>query len=796
MEIKKDFGYASMARPKQRVSAKEKLNPEWQDANVNYWISRCNTQYNYQDILTLYKAAAGKLNEKDYSYVTNPLATDNPKLKGYPSKIRNIDIISPNIQTLMGELIGRYFNPMVTPLNADIKNKKLDAEYQLRVSHFQQDFVNSLVQQGLAPEEIAQQQEPLDLKLKKKSNIKDEYAKIGQAALDYILDNNDVNIIRRRTLYDFIVSSKFITYRDVLNEDLEYEDVPPIEMSWLASPTIKFLEDAQAIKRQKLMSLGQLIDKFSHFKEFQDILPELELKASSSVAANIPFYYNGGDTESLLNNLTGFNNMGIDSENILVQHIQWTGMKKMFRVTGNDLMNQPYTIDVDEDYICNDAETAEEYWINEKMEGYKLADMYTIGVKPIEYQRGSYNNPSKCKNSYNGKIFLGNYVTPQSIVEKGLVYQIKYNTVHYYLELILAKNMDKVTLMPLGLIPDTDDMDMYSMIYYAKAFGFIFVDESNPQSLAALQQIKVLDMSLSNYIQQIYAILQGIKSDWDESVGITRQRKGQNMASDGKGVNQESIYRSAIITEEFFQEHEETIIKDLQCLVDLSKVAWRNGKKANFMSSDFKLVDLDIDPTVYQNIDLGITIKNSGAAKQELDSVKAQMGNFAQQTSQLNMIPRIARATNMSVLIEEMDEMVLHLEEQQKAAEDAKNQIEQTKIADNQSARDLEKYKIDEENEIKREEIENKLDIATMNNQTTLLSGKNYEEDRDNDGTPDVLELEKLSQARREHFDYLGLERDKLTEQRTARREGTVLANKKLALEKQKIAKMSAAKKK
>lgn len=789
---KQDNTYTSFDRPKQRVSKKVKETKEWKEANNNYWISRCNSFYHSKDVDILYKAAAGKLDESDYTYVTNPLGSDNPKLQGYPSKMRNVDILSGNITTLLGELISRYFNPMAIAINADNKNKQYEQELSVRVDYFMQEFVNELVQQGLAPEEISKQQEPLEVKLKKVLNLKDEYAIIGQNALDYIRQFNSVDLIRRKTFYDLIVSSSMFTYRDICMEDTDYEYCHPKEMSWLSSPNIDFIEDCMAVKREKTMSISQLIDKFSDLEDFREILPQLENMVGISSAVNMPYYYGTSDiinTQELLNKLTNTPTTILNSESFILQHVQWTGMKKMFKVNGVDDTGTPYEIHVDEDYIVDDTrEEAEEYWINEKMESYKIADIFVIGTKPLEYQRGSYNNPSKCKNSYNGRIFLGNYITPQSIVERGLVYQIKYNVIHYYLEMVLAKNMDKIILLPLGLIPDKEGWDEFTIMYYAKALGFLFVDESDPKVQLALSEVKVLDASLSNYIKDIYGLLRQIKADWDESCGVNDNRKGQGAASEGKAVNEERIYRGTMITEELFQEHEETIIKDLQCLVDLSKAAWQNGKKANFLSSDFKLIDLDIDPTIYQQIDLGVFIQNSGQAKKDMDMVKSQIGAIAQQTSQLNMIPRIAQATNMSKLIEQMDEMVFKLEEQEQAAKNAENELAKQQIEDKQKDRDLIQYEVDKKDDTERYKIDSDKEVSLIDNQTKLLLGSKFTDgDFDNDNIPDVLEIEKLQQKREEANAYINLEVRKLNEQK-AKRQQDSKEKEKDRLSKEKIA--------
>jgi hypothetical protein len=452
------------------------------------------------------------------------------------------------------------------------------------------------------------------------------------------------------------------------------------------------------------------------------------------------------------------------TEGLMVEHINWTSMKMMKRVTGKDVFGNFYKEDYDETYIALDTEEVEEYWVNEKWEGYRIDGQHILGVQPIEFQRGTYNNPNKCKNLYNGRIFMNNYIIPQSIIEKGIVYQIKYNIIHYHLEKIIAKNKDKIMTIPLGIIPQKEGWDEFTMMYYADAHGYLFMDETNPQTMQAMQYMKSIDMGLTQYIKEMYGILRQIKEDWDESVGISRQRKGQNMASDGKAVNEEAIYRSSVISEEFFKQHEETIIRDLQCLLDFSKVAWANGKKGAYVNSDMKEVYYNLDPTVYPFSEHGIYVENSTKATKELQMMKQQLGNVAQQSNQIGLLPRIARATNMSKLIEEIDAIEAKFNEQQQGNVQAEQQLKAEEVADKEKDRQLKIYEIDENNDTKKY-------IAVLQAQAQALSFQMGEE-----GTVDAVKIQELAIKQQEIFRKIDLEQQKLEESKQKRMDDVKIA--------------------
>ena len=756
-EVNYNEGTASMVRPLQKVSSKEKNKEDWKKGNINYWAARCNIYpISNNDAIRLYKAAGGKIEEEDYTYVTNPLNTDRPELKGYPSKMRNIDIISTNILTLLGELSERYFNPMVSALNSNFKTLQEQEEFDLRFKAMKQLFVNALIEEGVSEEELQSIPDNPEVIKKKVSSMKDELSKMGQDAIDYIMQFNEVQRVRRKTFYDFCVLGKMFTYRDIRLNDTEYEWISPLELSYLSTPNKDFIEDADAVKRTVRMSMSQVIDRFQDVEDFTpDIISTLEQRMANMGAGN--YYNNYSNPYPQL-----FDNYNANyADGVIIEHVQWTSMTKMYKVEGIDAFGNAYILHMDEDYIPEEGEEIEEYWVNQKWEGYRIDNTWIVGVEALPYQKGNYYNPSKCKNSYNGRVYNSNYITPQSLVEKGMVYQIKYNIVHYYLEMVIAKNMDKITLMPLGLIPNKEGWDEFTVMYYAKATGFLFIDETNPNAIAAMQHVRSIDLSLSNYIKEVYGILRQIKEDWDEAVGISRQRKGQTLASDGKGVNEEAIFRSSVISEELFQQHEETILKDLQCLMDLSKVAWREGKKANFLNSEFRQVDFEIDPTVYQNADFAVFVRNSGQEKKALESNKAQLQAFAQNSENLSMIPKISTINNMAYLQQYMDELEEKILNQKQATTQAEQQHEKEILAieqeDKQKDRDLKKYEIDENNDRAK-------DIALLNAESNALSFQEGTE-----GTQDAIKLQELFHKRTEASEKFAIEREKINEQRNER---------------------------
>jgi hypothetical protein len=751
----------NLSRPKQKVSRKEKNTEEWKNKNVEYWCGRTNFYpMSRTDAFILHQACAGKLDESVYTYVTNPLNMDRPELKGYPSRIRNIDIISPNIQRLMGELSQRFFNPMVVAINSLIKNKKEDLEYKLTLEKLKRDFVNGLIAEGVLPEDIAQTPLPQEIIDKQVSNLQNELSLMGQHALNVIMRDNKIDQIRRETLYEFIVLGRFVTYKRVNGEELEYECISPVEISFINTPNLRYIQESEAVKRTVMMTMSEILDTFYEVEGFHEIVGELEKELAVVGFQSV----SGGITSDMLRGMvTGnFNNMmNQQIEGLIVEHVQWSSMALIKKVKGIDPFGNEYVEYYDEDYIPLPTEEVEEKWVKEEWEGYRIANKWILGVQPIPYQRGTWSNPNKAVKEYNGRVFGNNYIIPESIGEKGIVYQIKYNIAHYHLEKVLNKNKDKITFFPLGLIPQKEGWDEFTVMYYADAHGYFFLDETNPQAISAMQYMKVLDMSLYQYIKELYAILRAIKEDWDDAIGFNRQRKGLTMASDGKAVTEEALYRSSTATEELYRQHEDTILEDLNGLITLSKAAWRNGKKGTYLNSKFKEVYYEIDPTIYPLVEYGVVCENSSKNQKELEMMKAQLGNIAQQTQQLSILPRIAAATNIVELTKELDMLEQKLMEQQQANLEAEQAAKQMELSLKERELNLKQYDIDTEDARERE-------LKAMELEVDLLLN-----DANSNGIPDEIRVnnDQMIQLKREEIlAKIQIEREKLAEAREKRK--------------------------
>jgi hypothetical protein len=696
-----------MNRPKQKVSFAEKKKDEWLHPTVDYFRERCRPAVSDLDeYYKLYAVANGEIDELDYTHVTNPLNIEKLSKKGYPARMKNMDIISPNFQLMLAEKRQRPIYRQAVAVKTSDTSTQQKKVYQLWYEGLKQFHINELIQQGVAPEELEKQPPSLDMLKKAQSSIPDEFALQGQDALDYIDYYNDIPRYFVEGFSDYLICGQTYSYKDIQFEDIFYHPVPANEIYYLKDPTSTFLEDSECVIRRKYFGINDTIEKFHDEQGWtEEIENFLEAKISSNISPNSTAMLTQGNWialagSNLIKSTLGIPDGYINPDNSIVEHIVFKSWTQIYVVTSFDVFGNVVTEEYDEDYIPAESDVYETKWVTEFYEVYVLDERFYVGFKPIQCTRAKINNPNASKNLYNGRVFAARHNKPNSWIRKGLAYQFKYNTVYYHLEKTLAKNRDKIIIFPVDLMPDDEGYDETTTMYYADAHGWMFVDtEGDSRKMNALNGIKVLDASLHQYIGSLFDILGTIKQQWDAVVGINEQRKGDVAQTAGKGTTQEAVFRSSMMSENIFAEFDEFQQKEYQGLLDLSKYAWINGKKATFRTSDGRIVSLDLDPEKYASAEYGVFIDNSAEIQRQNELIKQLAFAQAQKSEKTSAAVKMVKSKNIDALIQELERLENEFEQRQAAAQQEQNNLVTAELEQRErhhvDEMDLKYYEID-----------------------------------------------------------------------------------------------------
>lgn len=719
-----------MTRPKQRVTTSERID-SWIEESAKYYSSICIPAIDPNKADVLYRAANGELDEQSYTYTTNKFNSTNPKYTRYPSKMRNMDIISGILMMLMGEKRKRGLQYSVVPINSNIETLKKQMEDELAERYLMQEFINEYIEQsmeaGIEPEMEKIQELSIEQIKKKVSGLQDKVAVMGQAALDYIVAFEDINSKFIEGFYHWIVTGRVFSYKEPFRGEVNYEPVSPKEIRYSAHNRIRQLEDCEAVVRRVEMPISEVLDKFQGIKGFSKIESQLENRIDLGGHGDAGFTKHIGYSEhpmrafqALIDKIRpGESSVYNNHDTIQVEHVVWTTGVKVGKLTTTSIFGELIEEEVDDTFKPRSGERVDWEWKEQKFHAYIIDDKHVVGGELLPYTETDGNR--HCKNPYNGKLLNMKHTNPMSIVEKGIDYQAKYNVVHYYIEKLFAKNLDKIITLPISLLPTDKNLDMEASMYFADALGFLWVDDSKKNFATAIQGIKILDASLGQHISRLYEYLMVIKQDWESSIGVTAPRKGQMNASDGKGTTESAVFRSSIMTEEYFAQFEEFEERDLQGLLELSKIAFAEGKSAMFKrGDDIANIILEIDPEPFSYAKFQCKVVNSGKNLEELEMLKAQAQALTQnKNGRFSDVIKVIRGNNTSQLLEQMQTIEDNFEKSQQAAMEAQRahetEIEDKRFRIAQLNYQANIYKADKS-------YDAQVEVAAMNNEARLSS--------------------------------------------------------------------------
>jgi len=644
-------------KPKQKISFKAKTK-KWADDTAEYYRRVCVKAVDDIEALKNYRLANGQLDESEYLYVTNPLNTQRQELLGSPARLRNWDIISPNINLLMGEKARRQFPPVVIAKNSTAHIKMMQKEQELLVQELQKQVINYAIQSGLPLEEEKITMELQDIQ-KRIKNLPDTLANLCQDTLEYIMDLCQMPRKFRQGFYDYLCQGCVYSYKDTYKEELYHDIISPLYLKYLCSENKTFINKGEAACCLYKMSVNEIYDRFQDDKGFAGEVEDYinQYSDTGSTVANIGYTVGSTDVMAaraeLFENVFGAQVRESYASGMVVEHVMFRSLTKIGYLTRTNIFNEVIEDVVDDSFIPMEGDEIRWEWEDEIWENYCINDKYWLGARAIPTQNGKHADLL-----YNGRNMMSRHTRPTPLVKKGEAYQKSVNIIKYRAEATLAKNLDKVILFPLGLIPKKEGWDEDKLMYYVRSFSFLFFDDTRPNASQMIQAMKDLDLSSLQHVIQAYQLVQILKQEWDESCGIIPQRKGQVAASAGKSVTQDAQDRSYVMSEEMFLEYDEFERDEYEGMLELSKYAFSTGLQAHFIKQDGTKAFLDLhDPETFLWLEMGVFVKNGAKELNKLEVLRnSVLQAFAQNGVDPKMLAALVESENFAKIHEIMDQ--------------------------------------------------------------------------------------------------------------------------------------------
>ena len=698
------------------------------------------------------------LDEDDVKKIVDPLGLNNTYT---PAKMQNYPIINPKVDLLCGEETKRRFDWRLRTINDDAISSKEEELVKQLSAILAEEMQNEAVNDEELAKKLAQFEKYRNYTYQ---DIKEES---GTWILKHLWEEQGLKMKFDKGFKDALLAGEEIYQWDIINSQPVCIKHNPLNVHTVRSGESSKIEDAEIIVIDSYYPPGKVID------EYNEYLTEAEIKTIEDRANNGMGLGNSDtpdammDSRDMLDNSvdtaifeTGLQDYAspFDSNgNVRVVKVYWKTMRKMLKVKYYDdegdeqyeLMPETYKIDETK------GEEAKVLWINEWMEGHKIASGYTASdgiyvkmqVRPIQFRR--MENPSKCYPGIVGTIYNTNDNVAVSFYDRMKPYQYMYNALMYNVELTLATNWGKIMKLDTSLIPDGWEVDKW--ISYAKFLKIAPIDPfKEGQKGAALGKLSgnlqssnsspVIDMEQGNTIQLYISMMEHIKNEVGEIVGVSKAREGSISPSSTSGNVQREVIQSSHITEYYFAEHADLKKRVLITGLETAKLAWANSgtRKLQFVTNDMATKLISIDTEDIQSIDFDIHISNSKDDQELLENMK-QLAHAGIQNDKINFtqLMDIYNSDSLSAIRRKIEKA-----EQEKSERDQKTQ-EQAQV--------MQTEKLQAEAQEKEKERAHDIELEAIKGENAITleqvkaQFKNIEKgvDLDHDGVKDEVEIEK-----------------------------------------------------
>ena len=762
-----------------------KKNKKWRKAHLDWADSK--TFFNYSLVRKSvihkkinYDLLNGKLHMSDIELVLNP---DNIKAGFVPDRIQHYPIMNSKLNVLRGEESRRVFDYRVIVTNPNAISEIENNKKEELLKNLQELIANT----SKSEEEFNQELEKLNDYYTYEWQDMREIR--GNAILNHYVKEYNIPLLFNNGFMDAVTVGEEMYQCDIVGGEPVIERLNPLKVRIFKSGYSNKIEDADMIIIEDYWSPGKVIDTYYDVLSKKDIeyienIPDHVGQASIDSMDNIDerfgymnnhmvgeeistdgFYFDPFNlfSDSISNSLLPYDLAG----NIRVLKMYWKSRRRIKKVksydpeTGEEIYNfYPETYVIDKD----NGEEEQILYINEAWEGTKIGTDIYVNMRPRVIQYNRLSNPSRCHFGIIGSIYNLNDSRPFSLVDMMKRYNYFYDVIHDRLNKIMARNWGKLLRLDLAKVPKKWDIEKW--MYYAKVNGIAVEDSFKEGNIGSAtgklagalnnSSSGVIDAEFGNSIQSQINLLEFIKMEMSEVVGITRQREGQISNRETVGGVERATLQSSHITEWLFVIHDDVKRRVLECFLETAKIAFKGrSKKFPYILSDGSMKIMDVDGDEFAEADYGLVVDNSQGT-QELAQKLDMLAQAALQNQTLSF-STIMRLYNSSSLTEKQR----LVERDEQAIQERNAQAQQQQLQSQQQMVQL-------ENEQRLAEMQQKEQANIRDNETKIIVAQiqaNSKEDGISEPETDD-DRANLKEKIREFDEKMRLEKEKLSFER------------------------------
>ena len=798
--------------PRQKLSDAQKTD-KWYKRNIdfaeNLLTSDVNLRNSFKNKRINYNLRANVISPRDFERYINP---DNLDLDTLPASFQHIGIENTKINLLLGEYAKRKkeFKAYISSGDQEGISRK---EQQL-MDQITQEMMGIIQKDSISEEEIQKRMQALEKYQNYDFQDMSEIVANKILKKEYKEGNFDFTFLR--TFEDLLTAGEEIMYCGVLGGEPVMRRVNPMNVYTLGGNSM-FIEDADIIVEYGYKSVGQVIDDYWDTLTPKDVdfletgKLDTNMETGGGIGLNrdtsiFDFYGEAGALDIFHPNEAGvrtfagaFDTYG----NVRVMKVCWRSRRKIGELIYFDDEGVEQKDWVPEDYRPNKelGEKVKWIWVNEWMEGTKIADhIYTV-MRPLPFASKSLVNKSKGTPPYIGSVNSTNDYKVQSLMDimKPLAYS--YDIAYYKRELEIATYKGSFTAINSALVPS--GWDPKEWMRYVTVNKFAWLDPTNEilkgpsqgKSAGQFNQLTAQQVNIGdpNAIGMYTNLLVDIENTLGKLAGVTGAREGQIQNREAVGNVEREVAQTSHITEKWFAIDQNFRKRALTKFLECCKYAYKeNPQKGQFLLDDMSqqfITHFD----EFASTEYDLHLSNSTSDTQLYNDIKA-LSQAAIQNGQATISDLVAISQSDSVqdIAKKLEASAKRIKEENNQMQEQQMQqqqeMQQAQMQADKEAQEIDIKKHDDDIAVKREKIQADLEIAAMreiNNNYRTESGLM---DSDNNGIADELDIRRTEVEEKRNEQQTELNRAKLDEEIRSNQAKETLAREKMGLEEERTA--------
>ena len=720
----------------------------------------------------------GKLHMSDLELILNP---DNLNAGYIPDRIQHYPILNSKLNVLRGEESKRLFDFRLIVTNPNAVSEIEENKLKELVQSLQSIVQNQELSEEEAQKELEKVNDYYNYEWQDLKEIR------GNAFLNHYIKEYNIPLMFNNGFMNAMTFGEEIYQCDIIGGEPVIEPLNPLKVRVFKSGYSNKIEDADIIIIEDYWSPGRVLDTFYDSLTDKDIkyieaVPDHVGQGEVDNMDNLDDRY-GFAPKSMIDDVVsdnqefffdpagaigdGYNNSLLPYDvagNLRVLRLYWKSKRAIKKVKS---YNQETGEEIYEFYPENyveDKEAGEEVtklWINEAWEGTMIGDSVFINMGPRTVQYNRASNPSRCHFGIIGSIYNFNDSKPFSFVDMMKPYAYLYDIIHDRLNKAIAANWGTMFELDLAQVPKGWEIDKW--LYYAKVNHLAIKDSFKQGNIGAAKGVMAgnfasnsrgaISTNDGNYIQQQINLLEFIKMEMSEIVGISKQREGQISNRETVGGVERATLQSSHITEWLFTIHDDIKKRVLTAFLETAKIAYKGRKiKFDYILPDKSLKMMEIDGDEFAEADYGLVVDNDEGT-QKLNSQLDTLAQAALQNQILDFssIMKLYSSSSMA--------------EKQRMVEKKERELKESQSQAQKQQEELQKQLVEKEMKQKQEELSAREAWNIRDNETKImvaqLNAGNNSEDGISESSTDLSKQELLEKIRQ--FDAkLAMEKDKL----------------------------------